>query len=280
MAKSSFEKAIEKQQKEAKRIAEQEARRQRATAIVNGQAVVNGLRIMDASAEELFHIILDNYDGNENREVHGSLDLFPKSYEFSTNLEFEKLSMYGVVASPHIWLDGSWEMHLTPQGLAYFENKKAVLKEESKTQRIQTARKKYDVFISHASKDKSEYVETLYMALRKLGISIFYDTDSISWGDNWKQVILDGTEQSEFAIIVISEKFFDRKWTNEELQKFLQRQNESGQKIVLPLLHKITRDQLYARYPELEEIQVIDTSSRSKEDITILFAKELIKRYR
>ena len=236
---------------------------------------------MDASAEELFHIILGCYDGNDSRAVRGSIDVIPKAYEYSIHLEFEKLSMYGVIASPHIWLDGSWEMHLTPQGLTYFEDKEAALKErETELKQTRSERKQYDVFISHASKDKSDYVESLYMTLRRLGISIFYDSDSISWGDNWKQAILNGTAVSEFAIIVISENFFDREWINRELQEFLIRQNESGQKIVLPLLHNINREQLKDRYPELQDIQVIDTGSQTKEDIAILFAKELIKRYK
>ena len=50
MAKSNLEKAIEKQQKEAKRQAEQDARRQRASTIINGQPMVDGMRIMDAAA--------------------------------------------------------------------------------------------------------------------------------------------------------------------------------------------------------------------------------------
>ena len=39
MAKSSLQKAIEKQQKEAKRMAENEARRQRASQVVSGQPI-------------------------------------------------------------------------------------------------------------------------------------------------------------------------------------------------------------------------------------------------
>lgn len=137
---------------------------------------------------------------------------------------------------------------------------------------------KYDVFISHANKDKSDYVDELYLILRKLGINIFYDSDVLSWGDNWKQVILDGTEKSEFAIIVISENFFGREWTERELEEFLKRQNANGQKIVLPLLHNVTLDKLVEVYPYLGDIQMISTDKYSKEEITILFAKELIKR--
>lgn len=118
------------------------------------------------------------------------------------------------------------------------------------------------------------------MTLRKLGINIFYDSEVLSWGDNWKQVILNGTEKSEFAIIVISENFFGREWTERELDEFLKRQNVNGQKIVLPLLYNITFEQLKDKYPTLGEIQAIRTEGRSKEDIAILFAKELIKRYK
>lgn len=281
MPKTAYEKALEKQQKEAKKLAEQEARRQRAATIVNGQPLIGGLRIMDSSAEELFQSILGCYEENDGRQVKGNYDAIPVAYHTSLQLEMEKLCMYGVIASPRVWINAMWDATITPQGLTYFEDKKRVLQEKGQEKpQAHTARKQYDVFISHASKDKSDYVESLYLTLRRLGISIFYDSDSISWGDNWKQAILDGTAVSEFAIIVISENFFDREWTERELHEFLQRQNESGQKIVLPLLHNITREQLTQHYPELEEIQMIDTARQSKENITILFAKELIKRYK
>jgi len=118
-------------------------------------------------------------------------------------------------------------------------------------------RKRYDVFLSHASKDKLNYVDSLYIALRKLGVNIFYDSDVLSWGDNWKEVILNGVAQSEFAIVVISKDFFGREWTERELNEFLQRQDEGNQKLVLPLLYETSAD-----------------------DIAILLAKELIKRYK
>ncbi len=53
----------------------------------------------------------------------------------------------------------------------------------------------YDVFISHANKDKENLIEELYQSLQKLGISIFYDKESLEWGDNWKERILNGTKK-------------------------------------------------------------------------------------
>ena len=139
--------------------------------------------------------------------------------------------------------------------------------------------KEYDVFISHASSDKIDYVEELYQTISKLGIRVFYDKEVIDWGDNWKQKIYDGVELSEFAIIVISDNFFGKEWTEKELQSFLNRQNNSGEKIILPLLHGITISDLCHHYPDLSEIQVISDSEYDKKDVAILFARQLLKRY-
>lgn len=138
----------------------------------------------------------------------------------------------------------------------------------------------YDVFLSHANKDKLDYVNELYNVLKKLGINIFYDTEEIDWGDDWKQKILDGTEKSEFAVIVISDKFFGREWTERELTQFLNRQNSSGQKIILPLLYNTTIKSVGKRYPELASIQALDSKDKSKEEIAIILARQLIKRYK
>ena len=136
----------------------------------------------------------------------------------------------------------------------------------------------YDVFISHANKDKEELIEELYQSLSKLGISIFYDKESLEWGDNWKERILNGTKKAEFAIIVISENFFDREWTERELSEFLNRQNRNGQKLILPIIHNITNEQLKSKYPNVADIQVIDSSDYNCDQIALLFARQLIKR--
>lgn len=136
----------------------------------------------------------------------------------------------------------------------------------------------YDVFISHASKDKEALVEELYQSLKTLGISIFYDKESLEWGDKWKDKILDGTKKAEFAIIVISENFFGREWTEKELNEFLNRQNRNGQKLILPILHNITAEQLKEKYPSVADIQGVPSDKYSCDQIALLFAKQLIKR--
>jgi len=138
----------------------------------------------------------------------------------------------------------------------------------------------YDVFISHANRDKEDFVEQLYQSINKLGINIFYDRDSLEWGDNWKAAILNSTKKAEFAVIVISENFFDREWTEKELAEFLSRQNRNGQKLILPILHNITLAQLQERYPSVADIHAIDSKNYTCDQIAILFARQLIKRFK
>lgn len=136
----------------------------------------------------------------------------------------------------------------------------------------------YDVFISHANKDKENLIEELYQSLSRLGISIFYDKESLEWGDNWKDKILSGTKKAEFAIIVISENFFDREWTERELFEFLNKQNRDGQKLILPILHNITIEQLTDKYPMVANIQAINSREFTCDQIALMFARQLIKR--
>ena len=154
MPKSAFEKAIEKQMKQEKQLAAKKKReddkrareeaaearkvalREKAAIIVSGQPIVGGMRIMDEAAEEIFTILLSVYKPNDERAVRGSIDIIPAAYHTSLSLEFEKLSLYGVISSPCVWIGGMWEATITPQGNSYFANKEQALKrdEEEKKQ--------------------------------------------------------------------------------------------------------------------------------------------------
>lgn len=230
MAKTSFEKALEKQQKEQKRIAREAQIRERASAIVTSAKYIGNFQVMDRESEQLLEEILKQYNGNENNYVNFDTSPLPRSLQDSISVGYEKLQMYGVLASANVCITEA-ELTLSESGKSYFDDKKEAEITAKDNKIVQeTMRKKYDVFISHANKDKSAYVDSLNAAVRKLGVNIFYDTDVLSWGDNWKQMILEGTRSSEFAIIVISNNFFGREWTERELNEFLSQQNESRQK--------------------------------------------------
>ena len=76
---------------------------------------------------------------------------------------------------------------------------------------------KYDVFISHASKDKEAYVDKLAETIKKTGLTVFYDSDCIAWGDSISSKVEEGLSNCKRAVVVISKNYFGRKWTEYEL---------------------------------------------------------------
>ena len=136
----------------------------------------------------------------------------------------------------------------------------------------------YDVFISHANANKGEFVNALKAALQRLNINIWYDANKIDWGDNWKLQIKNGLDKCRFGIVVISPEFLGREWTDKELNELLQRQNGTGQKVVLPLLYNITVEKMKEQYPQLTDFQARVVSPADRvEDIVIDFARILIR---
>ncbi len=139
----------------------------------------------------------------------------------------------------------------------------------------------YDVFISHANDNKAEFVSSLTEALGKLGVTIWYDANTLEWGDNWKLQITNGLKKCRFGIVVISPEFLGREWTEKELNELLQRQNESGEKVILPLLYKMTIGDLRKSYPQVADFQAVVVSPETDvRDIVIAFARILIKALR
>lgn len=138
---------------------------------------------------------------------------------------------------------------------------------------------KYDVFLSHANADKDSFVEALKQSFDKLGISVFYDRDSIEWGDDWKQKIYDGLANCKYGVIVVSENFFNSKWTEKELKELLSRQSDAGHKLILPIAYGVDMSAIYKKYKKLSDIQFLDASKCSIQDITIQLAKIMLSEH-
>lgn len=138
----------------------------------------------------------------------------------------------------------------------------------------------YDVFLSHASADKLSYVDELKKSFDRLGVSVFYDKDSIDWGDKWKDKIYEGLGNCRYGVIVVSKNFFGRYWTEAELHMLLNRQNNSGDKLILPILYGISLSDVEQHYKTLSDIQFLDSSQFTVKDITIKLARILLSDYK
>jgi hypothetical protein len=105
------------------------------------------------------------------------------------------------------------------------------------------------VFISHASEDKP-FVRELANALQQKGLRVWYDELTLKVGDSLREEIDRGLANSRFGIVVLSPNFFGKEWAKLELDGLLARQI-AGQKVILPVWHNLTADQVRQYSPSL-----------------------------
>lgn len=132
--------------------------------------------------------------------------------------------------------------------------------------------KEYDVFISHASEDKDAVVRPLANALRNNGITVWYDEFELKIGDSLRRKIDQGLSKSRFGIVVISRSFIKKGWTNYELDGLMTKAI-SGQQILLPIWHDITKQEVIDYSPSLADKVARNTSQETVEEIATEIAE-------
>lgn len=133
----------------------------------------------------------------------------------------------------------------------------------------------YDVFISHASEDKDEVVRPLANALIEKGLSVWYDEFELKIGDSLRRKIDRGLAKSKFGIVVLSKDFIKKGWTNYELDGIITKAN-SGEQVVLPIWHGITKQEVIDFSPSLADKVARNTSSYTIEEIASEIADLII----
>jgi TIR domain len=106
-----------------------------------------------------------------------------------------------------------------------------------------TVQQAWDIFMSHASPDKP-WVRSLVKALRANGVTVWFDEDSLEWGEDLQRGINRGLINSRKAIAVLSQSYLaERKWTEAEISGLLARET-LGEILILPIWHGITEEDL------------------------------------
>lgn len=128
---------------------------------------------------------------------------------------------------------------------------------------------KLDVFISHASEDKESFVRELAASLKSKGLNVWYDELSLTLGDNLRTSIEKGLKESRFGVVVLSPAFFQKQWTQRELDILVSIEEDRGE-CILPIWHNVTRSDVVASSPLLANRLAISSDegiSRVTEEI-------------
>ena len=126
--------------------------------------------------------------------------------------------------------------------------------------------REYDVFISHASEDKDKVVRPLAHCLQELGLKVWYDEFELKIGDSLRRKIDKGLVNSRFGVVVLSTSFINKGWTNYELDGIVTRA-VSGEQVILPIWHNITKQQVINYNPSLADKLARNTAINTIEEI-------------
>jgi|LQYC01.1.fsa_nt_gi hypothetical protein len=133
--------------------------------------------------------------------------------------------------------------------------------------------KSWDVFISHASEDKDLFVRPLAIALQSLGVSVWYDEFSLHLGESLSRSIDKGLAQSRFGLVVITSHFLQKPWPEYELRGLVAQEIEAH-RVILPIWHGVTRQQVVQFSPPLADKLALRTEGLSAQDVAIQVLRE------
>ena len=128
------------------------------------------------------------------------------------------------------------------------------------------SRPEYDAFICHASEDKEDLVRLLAQELITRGLTIWYDEFQLKVGDSLRRSIDAGLARSRFGIVVLSPSFFAKNWPQYELDGLVAKEMTGG-KVILPLWHKVSKNEVIQYSPALADKVALNTATATIEEL-------------
>jgi hypothetical protein len=119
---------------------------------------------------------------------------------------------------------------------------------------------KTDVFISHASEDKDAVARPLAEELKRRGFSVWYDEYVLKLGDSLPAEIDRGLANCRFGVVILSPRFFAKKWPRRELDGLAAREVRGGRKVILPVWHDVDAAEVEKHSPTLAAKLAVSTS--------------------
>lgn len=154
----------------------------------------------------------------------------------------------------------------SPRPLASLVRPVATAAPENGLSEEETTTGEYDVFISHATEDKDEIVRPLANALVSAGLRVWYDEFELRIGDSLRRKIDAGLARSRFGVVVLSHSFFAKNWPQYELDGLVTREM-TGEQVILPLWHHITKSEVISQSPSLADKVARNTADFTVEEI-------------
>jgi hypothetical protein len=138
-------------------------------------------------------------------------------------------------------------------------------------------KREYDVFISHASEDKEDFVRLFANELKSKGLRVWYDEFELRIGDSLRRSIDNGLSGSRYGIVVLSVAFFNKEWPQRELDGLFAKE-VNGEKVILPIWHKISKDEVMKYSPMIADMLALNTTSFTIDEITTKITERILSK--
>jgi hypothetical protein len=125
----------------------------------------------------------------------------------------------------------------------------------------------HDVMISYSHADSKQVAKELYEELTAYGLDVWYDGVKLNVGDNIQQSIDTALSESEHAVILMSPTYFEG-MSQLELGGLVQIHNDSDHNVILPVLHKMSFEELRDKSPSLAGIIGLEISENNVDEVT------------
>jgi len=126
----------------------------------------------------------------------------------------------------------------------------------------------FDVFISHASEDKETIARPLALKLTEFGARVWFDEFTLEVGDSLSRSIDRGLAMSRYGVVVLSKAFVSKGWPEYELRGLVTKE-VGDQKVILPIWHQISKDEIASYSPTLADKVALDSSKISLEELAL-----------
>jgi hypothetical protein len=136
--------------------------------------------------------------------------------------------------------------------------------------------KKYHAFICHAWEDKASFVKPLAESLINRGFSIWYDEISLTVGKSMRQEIDNGLRRSRYGIVVLSKSFFQKNWTNYELNGLVELNLLTKRSVIIPIWYEVDKKDVSKFSAPLSDLIAYISTKMTFDEIVCAIAGTLV----
>jgi len=110
-------------------------------------------------------------------------------------------------------------------------------------------------------------------ALEARDVNVWFDEIRIKVGHSIRQEIEAGIAGCRFGVVIVSPHFFAKRWTNAELDALFGKKMDSGQNLVLPVWHHVSKDEVMRQSPLLSGIFALNSATMTIDEIAEALAE-------